>query len=177
MREDKTDPAIVVPAADEAALSHSFEDFFEIEHDRLLGALYLVTGNKHDAEELMQEAFVKVWERWDLVQSFSNPTGYLYRTAMNAFRMRYRHAVVAARRLVSFGGRVDDFEEVEVREDVRKALAGLSPRQRAAVVLTDLLGFSGSEAAKTLGIKASTVRALSTQGRAALRATMGDTGE
>jgi RNA polymerase sigma factor (sigma-70 family) len=177
MRENKTDPAIVVPDADEAALSHSFEDFFEIEHDRLLGALYLVTGNKQDAEELMQEAFVKVWERWDLVQSFSNPTGYLYRTAMNAFRMRYRHALVAARRLVGLGGRTDEFEEVEVREDVRKALATLSPRQRAAIVLTDLLGFSGSEAAKTLGIKASTVRALATQGRAALRATMGDTGE
>ncbi len=88
MREDKTDPATVVPVADEAALSNSFEDFFEIEHDRLLGALYLVTGNKHDAEELMQEAFVRVWERWDLVQAFANPTGYLYRTAMNAFRMR-----------------------------------------------------------------------------------------
>jgi RNA polymerase sigma-70 factor (ECF subfamily) len=155
------------------AVSQSFEDFFEIEHDRLLGALYLITGNKADAEELMQDAFLKIWERWDLVQSLADPTGYLYRTAMNGFRMRYRHALVVARRLLPGRPQVDPFEEVEVRQDVRAALRSLQPRQRAALVLTELLGFSSSEAGQTLGIKDSTVRALATQARAALRATIG----
>ena len=41
-----------------------FDDFFEDEHDRLFKALYFVTGNRHDAEELMQDAFLKLWERW-----------------------------------------------------------------------------------------------------------------
>lgn len=152
------------------SIADSFEVFFELERDRLLGALYLITGNRQDAEELMQDAFLKVWERWDLVQSLTNPTGYLYRTAMNAWRMRLRHLAVVARRAIRPGSRSDPFEEVEVREDVRRHLSALTPRQRAALVLTELLGYPVGEAARTLGIKPSTVRALTTQARAALRA-------
>jgi RNA polymerase sigma-70 factor (ECF subfamily) len=177
MRGNQTQPAIVAPVTEDAALAETFEDFFEAEHERLLGALYLVTGNRHEAEELMQDAFLKVWERWDRVQTLKSPTGYLFRTALNAFRMRYRHALVAARRVVRAGQRIDPFDEVELREDVRNALARLTPRQRAAVVLTDLLGFSGSDAATTLGVKASTIRALSTQARDTLRSTMGSLDE
>jgi DNA-directed RNA polymerase specialized sigma24 family protein len=47
-----------------------------------------VTGNRHEAEEAMQDAFARIWERWDVVQSFANPTGYLYRAAMNVWRIR-----------------------------------------------------------------------------------------
>jgi DNA-directed RNA polymerase specialized sigma24 family protein len=43
----------------------SFEAFFEAEHEHLFRAMYLVTGNAQEAEELMQDAFVAVWERWD----------------------------------------------------------------------------------------------------------------
>jgi hypothetical protein len=42
-----------------------FDEFFEEEHERLFKALYFVTGNRHDAEELMQDAFLSLWERWD----------------------------------------------------------------------------------------------------------------
>jgi DNA-directed RNA polymerase specialized sigma24 family protein len=41
-----------------------FDEFFEVEHERLFKALYFVTGNRHDAEELIQDAFLKLWERW-----------------------------------------------------------------------------------------------------------------
>lgn len=41
-----------------------FDYFFEEEHERLFKALYFVAGNRHDAEELMQDAFLKLWERW-----------------------------------------------------------------------------------------------------------------
>ena len=57
----------------------------------------------------------------------------------------------------------------DARETVRRALASLTPRQRAAIVMTELLGFSSSEAGKVLGIRPGTVRALATQGRAAFR--------
>src|SRR6266496_2882869 len=97
----------------------SFDDFFELEHERLLGALYLVTGNLPEAEDLMQDAFVKVLQRWDVVQSLTDPTGYLYRTAMNVFRTRYRRGRMAIRRIASVTRRESDpFQEVEVREDV-----------------------------------------------------------
>ena len=42
----------------------SFEDFFEQTHQRLFGGLCLITGNRHEAEEVMQDAYLKVWERW-----------------------------------------------------------------------------------------------------------------
>src|SRR4030095_7209732 len=81
----------------------SFEAFFEAEHERLLRALYLVTGNAQEAEELMQDAVVAVWERWDGVSGMDEPTGYLFRTAMNRFRSRLRRGSRAAPRVVRSG--------------------------------------------------------------------------
>lgn len=165
----------VVHAQDTGVAVHDrFEDFFELEHERLLRALYLVTGNLPEAEDLMQEAFVRVLERWDSVRWMDDPTGYLYRTAMNAFRTRYRRGLTALRRMVSLVPRERDlFKDVEVQEDVRRALSVLTPRQRASVVLTDLLGYTSEEASELMGIKASTVRALATQARARLRSAVG----
>ena len=42
-----------------------FDTFFEEEHERLFKALYFVTGDRQDAEDLMQDAFLRLWERWD----------------------------------------------------------------------------------------------------------------
>jgi Tol biopolymer transport system component len=49
--------------------STSFDGFFEAEHERLYKALYFVTGSRQDAEELMQDAFLKLWERWDRIHT------------------------------------------------------------------------------------------------------------
>jgi DNA-directed RNA polymerase specialized sigma24 family protein len=70
-------------AADEAAEMRlpSFEEFYEAHHRRLFVSLCLVTGDRQEAEEVMQEAFVRVWERWDKVGRLDAPTGYLYRAA------------------------------------------------------------------------------------------------
>jgi hypothetical protein len=78
-----------------------FEAFFEAEHERLLRALFVVTGSAEEADELMQDAFVAVWERWDWVGGMHDPTGYLYRTAMNRFRSRLRSARAAEDLLVA----------------------------------------------------------------------------
>jgi RNA polymerase sigma-70 factor (ECF subfamily) len=153
------------------AVPESFDAFFEREHGDLFGALYLVTRNRHEAEDLMQEAFLKVWERWDRVAFLEDPTGYLYRTAMNAFRMRYRRSAMAARRLLQLvaprGG--DPLDQVEDRDHIDRVLASLTPRQRAALVLTELLGYSTEDAAQMLGVKAVTVRVLVSQARKSLR--------
>jgi len=98
-----------------------------------------------------------------------NPTGYLYRTAMNRFRSRLRAANAAARRVLRADPWPDLFEAVDDRDVVARALARLSERQRAALVLIDLLDFDSEGAARILGIKGATVRALASQGRAALR--------
>ena len=64
----------------------------------------------------------------------------------------------------------DPFDEIELREDVRRLLLGLPPRQRAALVLTEIFGYPSDEAGAVLGIAATTVRVLASKGRAALRA-------
>jgi RNA polymerase sigma factor (sigma-70 family) len=170
-------------AASEATERHAtsplaaagFDAFFADEHERLFRALYFITGDPHDAEELMQDAFLKVWERWDRVSGIEDPQGYLFRAALNGFRMRRRRAVTALRKLSLTAPDRDLYQESEMRADVRRMLLGLSPRQRAALVLTDLLGYSSDDAADILRIRPSTVRALATQGRNALRTREADT--
>lgn len=164
------------PEAEVAGRASGFEGFFRAEHVRLLRALYVVTGNEGEAEELMQEAFLRVWERWDRVQVMGDPVGYLYRIAMNAWRSRGRRLARAAKRAIGgVGTPPDQFAEVDERDAVMRALAHLTPRQRAALVLTEMVGYSSEEAGPMLGVKAVTVRVLASQGRDALRKTMGAT--
>ncbi len=153
--------------------SQDFAGFYADEHGRLLKALYFVTGNKADAAELMQDAFLALWERWDRIDRIDDPTAYLFRVAMNGLRMRARTARRVAAQLLPSNAAVDPFDEVNLREDVRRMLLALAPRQRAALVLLDLYGYGSEEAARIMHIRPSTVRALATQGRLVLRATGG----
>ncbi|MGH2655303.1 MAG: sigma factor [Actinomycetota bacterium] len=57
--------------------AETFEDFFHAHHERLLRAMYLATGDRHEAEDLTQEAFVGVLERWERVRGLEDPAGYL----------------------------------------------------------------------------------------------------
>jgi RNA polymerase sigma factor (sigma-70 family) len=151
----------------------SFEELFFDVHDRLYRALYFITGSSADAEELMQDAFLKLWERWDRVDRIDDPVAYLFRSALNGFRMRIRRARMAARRVIPVASTRDPFDDVNVREDVRRMLRGLPTRQRAAIVLTEIFGYSSEQAALIMRIRPTTVRALASQGRAALRGDMG----
>ena len=157
---------------DELEASRTFEAFYQGEARTLFRRLWLVTGNRAEAEELMQDAFLKVWERWDRVGGMDDPTGYLYRTAMNLFRKRYRRAVLAIRRTVGLTPPSDDFSDADDRQTVRHVLATLPPRQRAALVLTEMLGFTTKEAGDALGVTDATIRSLTRHGRDAFRRVM-----
>ena len=63
--------------AEAEATPLTFEDLFADQHARVFRALYLVVGNTHEAEELMQDAFLHVLERWDRID---DPAAYLYRS-------------------------------------------------------------------------------------------------
>ena len=121
----------------------------------------------------MQEAFVRVLERWDRVARMDRPEGYLYRTAMNLHRNRQRRARLALRKLTSSAAGTDEFHRAEERDALARALAKLPPRQRAAVVLTELLDCSSEDAGRILGVRSGTVRALAYQARNALREALG----
>jgi RNA polymerase sigma factor (sigma-70 family) len=151
-----------------------FEDLVHAEQAGLYGALCLIIRDRGEAEDVMQEAFLKVWERWDRVQEMENPAGYLYRTALNLHRKRIRRASVAIRRAVGLGSSRDSLADVETRDAVVRALGTLTPRQRESVVLVDLLDYSSDEAGDLMGISAATVRVLASQGRAAIRENAGE---
>ena len=152
-----------------AASDPSFEAFFRTERSRLFGALVVMTGNRAEAEEILQDAFLKVWERWERVAGMEEPAGFLYRTAMNLFRKRLRRAAVAVRRSAHFLPREDELTEVETRDEAVRLLQRLTPRERAAIVVTAYLGYSSEEAGELLGIRATTVRVLTNRARASLR--------
>jgi RNA polymerase sigma-70 factor, ECF subfamily len=166
------DPTVAVQAIPDGAVGErtaSFEDFFRAQNPGLHARLCLITGNVAEAEELAQDAFLRVWERWDRVSQMDRPVGYLYRTAMNLFRKRYRRALLALRKTVAMDLRRDEFASAEDRSEVARALGELRPRQRAAIVLTELMGFSSEEAASMLGVRPGTVRSLASHGRAAMK--------
>src|ERR671936_2809062 len=94
----------------------AFEDFFRDEHDRLFRAVRLLTRDRQEAEELTQDAFLRVWERWPRVLVHGDPVGYLFRTAMNLWRSRLRRAAVAARHVLQQARSADDLTEVEARD-------------------------------------------------------------
>ena len=147
----------------------TFEEFFETERDRLMRVMSMVTGRRAEAEDIVQDAFLQVWERWDRVRSMEDPVAYLNRVAINGFRSRSRRALVALRKVARPTPEPDVFEAVDAQDVVMRALAALTPRQRAAIVLTELWDFTPEQAGRLLGVKASTVRALTFQGRSALK--------
>ena len=144
----------------------AFEAFYAANERKLFRALYVVTGNRHEAEDLMQTAFCKVWERWDRVGRLDDPTGYLFRTAFNSQRSAARRAVDHV--LANLTPPPEPQDVAEVRDLATRTLDALTTRQRQAVVLTALLGLSRAEAAGIMRIRPSTVRVLVSQARAAL---------
>jgi RNA polymerase sigma-70 factor (ECF subfamily) len=150
-----------------------FEDLFAAHRDRLFSAMWLIARNRDEAEDLTQEAFVRVWERWERSGPPDAPDAYLYRTAMNLFLNRRRRASTAARRAFRMDPHPDELEAVEDRDAIRRALQTISPAQRAAVVLLDVVDLSSDDAARILRKRPVTVRVLAARGRAALSEQLG----
>lgn len=148
----------------------TFEEFFEAERARLFRALLIITYDAGEAEDLMQEAFVRVLEHWERVERLEDPVAYLFRTAMNLHRSRIRRAITAAKRSLEASPSADPFDQVESHDEAVRTLSILSPRQRAAIIVTELLGFSSQEAGEILGVRPGTVRVLTSRARSILNA-------
>lgn len=168
------DEAIALSGLHVAETDHGFDRFFDEHRERLYRALWLVARDRSVAEEVAQDAFLKVWERWDRVRDLDDPAGYLYRTGLNLYRNRRRRAALVVRRMIHASPATDEIAAVEARDVVVRALGTLTPRERAALVLVDLLDMTSEDAAKALGVRASTVRVLAGRARAALRDRIGE---
>ena len=88
------------PTGSTPAAEQGFEDFFADQYRSVVRALVLLTGDAAAAEDLAQEAFARVYERWERVRSMDSPSGYVYRTAMHAHRRQLRRLALLHRRSV-----------------------------------------------------------------------------
>jgi RNA polymerase sigma factor (sigma-70 family) len=148
----------------------SFEQFFEARYERLSKAMYLVTGDHAEAEDLAQEAMARVYERWERVKRMDAPDGYATTIALNLWRRGARRR----RKAPEAAEETDPATAAAARADVAVALGRLSADQRAAVVLVAWLGYTAEEAGRVLGIDGSSVRGRIHRARALIREAMGE---
>lgn len=140
---------------------------------QLVGVLSLQVGSAAVAEELAQEALVRVWERWPRVRELDAPQGWVHRVGLNLARSWWRRRLAeqrAYRRHGAGGEPVAEGGDVGVRQ----AVAGLPRRQREALVLTVVAGYSTAETGEVMGCAPGTVKALCAQARQRLRADVTD---
>lgn len=159
----------------------SWEEIVEAHSARVYRLAYRLTGNQHDAEDLTQEVFVRVFRS---LSTYTPGTfeGWLHRITTNLFldmvrrRQRIRFDALgddAAERLASREpSPAQHFSDTHFDADVQQALDTLAPEFRAAVVLCDIEGLSYEEIAATLGVKLGTVRSRIHRGRSHLRAAL-----
>ncbi len=158
-----------VPTWDEIVEQHS---------DRVYRLAYRLTGNRHDAEDLTQEVFVRVFRS---LSTYSPGTfeGWLHRITTNLFldqarrKQKIRFDALSDEREgrlpSSDGSPAEEYAERTFDDDIEHALAQLPPDFRAAVVLCDVEGLTYEEIAEIMDAKLGTVRSRIHRGRAMLR--------
>jgi RNA polymerase sigma factor (sigma-70 family) len=179
MSKPRTDKAGAEQAGVEGV--PSWEQIVEDHSARVYRLAYRLTGNAHDAEDLTQEVFVRVFRS---LHTYTPGTfeGWLHRITTNLFldsarrKSRIRFDALpedADNRLPSPVATPDAAYLNQMFDaDVESALASLSPDFRAAVVLCDVEGLSYEEIADVLGLKMGTVRSRIHRGRAMLRSAL-----
>ncbi|GAB3623545.1 RNA polymerase sigma factor SigE [Mariniluteicoccus endophyticus] len=175
-------PASDVPAETEADWTPpTWEEVVRDHSARVYRLSYRLTGDPHDAEDLTQEVFIRVFRS---LHRFEPGTfeGWLHRITTNLFLDQARR-----RQRIRFDGFVDQAEERivsadappaeayadgDLDADVEEALRALAPEFRACVVLCDIEGLTYDEIAEVLDVKIGTVRSRIHRGRAQLRETL-----
>jgi RNA polymerase sigma-70 factor (ECF subfamily) len=160
------------------AASASFEEFYAATVGRLLGHLFLVTGDLHAAEEIVQEAFTRASLRWAHLRDYDVPEAWVRRVAMNLAADRARSLRRQTRALLKLGP-PPAVPSVSVSVSVEtlalvQALRMLPVRQRQAIVLHYLVDLPVAEIAQVLGVPQGTVKSLLARGRRALAAELGE---
>jgi RNA polymerase sigma factor (sigma-70 family) len=132
--------------------------------------MYLISGDRHEAEDLAQEACLRVYERWEVIRTSANPAGYAYRIAANLHRSRLRRLRVAARHVLRRAEPAwDGLAAAEERDLLRRALADLPLGQREALILLEWGGLTDTEVAETLGLSPVAVRMRASRARKLMR--------
>ena len=159
-----------------------FADLFESQRAPALRLAYAMTGDPVVAEDVVADAFARTYERWSKGK-VNDPAAYVRRAVVNETRSVWRRVAVrrthAARQRQTEPSTAFSGDSVADADVLGRALATLSPRQRAVVVLRIVDDLSEHDVAETLGCSTGTVKSHLSRGldrlREALIASEGDT--
>ena len=156
------------------------EDFvhelYDASYRRLVGQLTAVTGNREEAEDVVQEAFARALLHSRTLIATDNPEAWVRTVAVNAVRSRWRRFRRLAGLLPDLVLDATPATDDASRMDLVAALRTLATAQREAIALHHLAGLSVQEVATTLGVPPGTVKARLARGRAALALRLADDG-
>lgn len=150
-----------------------FQQFVSLRTAGLLRLAYLISGDAHTAEDLVQETLLRCHRRWDKVSRAASPEAYVRRAVVNQHlswrRRRSSTEYVVEPDDLPQRGTADSQETVAVRDLLWRALGDLPTRQRTVLVLRYYEDLSDADIAGLLGSRVGTVRSLATRAFARLR--------
>ena len=158
----------------------TIEQFVAARGVGLLRAAYLLTGDRHLAEDLVQAALAKVWPKWEAVVAQGEPDGYVRRTLLTTYlswRRRpgfFERPTSALPDLAAPSADPADADP-DLRRAMLAALARLPRRQRATVVLRYFEDLSDVQTAQAMGCSVGTVKSQTAKALRTLRAHLSDT--
>lgn len=159
-----------------------FDAFVAARQDRHLRTAFLLTGDRHLAEDLVQNAYAKLYLAWNKVAHVENLDGYVRRVIVNENTSWWRRAwrrneiVVDGVPEQRHSGH-DAIADVAQRDALWSIVLGLPPRQRAAVVLRFYEDLSVQQTAQILGCTEGTVKSQTSKGIAAMREALQEVSE
>lgn len=153
-----------------------FREFMRERASSLHRSAYLLCGDWHLADDLVQDTFVKAYQQWPRVRQADNPDAYVRRILLNEVRGRWRRRERSLPVPRFPEGREqsvpDAADDITQRAGLLQVLVTLPLRQRATVVLRYLEGMSERETAAVLGCSVGTVKSQSARALAALRTSL-----
>jgi RNA polymerase sigma factor (sigma-70 family) len=157
-----------------------FEAWYEQCHDRVLAGVRVTTRDSQHAPDAVSEAFTRAFSAWDRVAVMERPEAWVYTVAINVLRRRGRRAGTERRLLRQLNDREIDADPVvhhDTDHELWDAVSALPPRQRHAVALRYVLGFTQHEVAAAMGITDGTAASTLAKARASLAERLGTTEE
>ena len=155
--------------------------FVAAHYPRLVGLAYYRTGDRQAAEDLAQEALLRLVSRWDQVASMEHPWSWLATVTVNLSNSRLRRQQVSRRAQALLGRRRESASRTQIALDDRVAILAcvqaLPERQRVAVLLRHYAKLSVRETAEAMGCAEGTVKSLTHSGIEQLRVSLISDGE
>jgi RNA polymerase sigma-70 factor, ECF subfamily len=144
--------------------SEEFDELYRTSRERLAVQIVALTGSIHDAEDAVQEAFVRAWLRWKTVGAYDDPEAWVRRVAYNLAVSRWRRTRKAVLQAVVTAPKQEPDEPIGVLD----AMKVLAPTQRRALVLHHVGGLSISKIAEEMNVAEGTVKSWLSRARTRL---------